>query len=100
MHLFTRSVAFAWLATGLLTAATAGAATINFDSQPNGKKVTTQYSAQGVTISADNRTPGHPDYAITFDTTLTGTRDKDLEDPWTGGGNIKSLNFHKVLIIA
>src|SRR5205823_12525111 len=85
----------------LLLAASAQASLITFDSQPNGKVINNQYFASdGVSISADNFTAGHPDLAITFDTNLTGTNDKDLQQPWTGGGNGATKNYHKILIIA
>jgi hypothetical protein len=85
----------------LALAATAGAAMISFDEYPNGKVINNQYFAKyGVQISADNYTAGHPDLSILFDTNLTGTNDTDLQQPWTGGGNFATHNFHKILIIA
>ena len=84
-----------------LFAGTTLASKIDFNSQPNGKVVSTQYLAKdGVTISADNFTPGHPDIAITFDTELKNTNDLDLQQPWTGGGNMQSHDFGNILIIA
>jgi hypothetical protein len=53
-----------------------------------------------VSISADNFTVGHPDLSILFDTNLKNTNDTDLQQPWTGGGNASTKNFHKILIIA
>ena len=93
-----------WLWAGvlcLLSGATAQAALLTFDNYPNGKVINNQYFASdGVSIAADNFTVGHPDLSILFDTNLTGTEDKDLQQPWTGGGNAATNNFHKILIIA
>src|SRR5207248_10655874 len=93
-----------WLWAGvlcLLTAATARGGLISFDNYPNGKVINNQYFASDqVSISADNFTVGHPDLSILFDTNLTNTNDKDLQQPWTGGGNASTKNFHKILIIA
>jgi len=79
---------------------TARAALVNFDSYPHGKVINTQYFAStGLTISADNFATGHPDLAILFDSNKTNTADDDLQQPWDGG-NRKSSNIHKLLIIA
>jgi hypothetical protein len=85
----------------VLLAASSNAALIDFNNYPNGKVINNQYFASdGVSISATNFTPGHPSLSILFDTNLTGTNDDDLQQPWTGGGNAASTNFHKILIIA
>jgi hypothetical protein len=93
-----------WLCAAVLcflTAATTRGSLITFDNYPNGKVINNQYFASdGVSISADNFTVGHPDLSILFDTNLTSTNDKDLQQPWTGGGNASTKNFHKILIIA
>ncbi|MEM1211190.1 MAG: hypothetical protein AAGI68_02725 [Planctomycetota bacterium] len=48
----------------------------------------------GVSISVDNFNSSN-DFAVIFDTSLTGTADRDLEGPsWSGGGN---LAFNTVL---
>src|SRR5262249_1462371 len=76
-------------------------AQITFDNYPNGKVINNQYFASdGVKIAADNFVPGHPDLAILFDTNLKHTNDTDLQQPWTGGGNASTKNFHNILIIA
>jgi len=81
-----RSVVWAAGVLCFLTSATARGALITFDEQPNGKVINTQYlSKYGLTISADNFTPNHPDLSITFDTNLKKTNDTDLQQPWTGG---------------
>jgi hypothetical protein len=85
----------------LFAGATAPGALITFDNYPNGKIINNQYfAADGVSISADNFTVGHPDLSILFDTNLKNTNDTDLQQPWTGGGNASTKNFHKILIIA
>lgn len=77
----------------------AGAITVDFDSLAHGEKASGQFRADyGLTISAENR-GGGPDLAIIFNSTLTGTRDPDLEDAWSGG-NIASETLNNLLIIA
>lgn len=76
-----------------------GALTVNFDGLEHGRLVNTQYSvSHGLTISAVN-TGGGPDLAVAFDTELTGTRDPDLEDPWSGGNLPINTNLGNILII-
>jgi hypothetical protein len=79
------------------------AAVIKFDEQPLGTIINTQYAASlGVTISADNFAPGHPDLATIFNTNASGTPDSDLQYAWDGG-NMKGLGngaVRKILIIA
>jgi hypothetical protein len=87
----------------LALVAQSNAAVIKFDEQPLGKIINTQYTASlGVTISADNFAPGHPDLATIFNTNATGTPDSDLQYAWDGG-NMKGLGngaVRKILIIA
>jgi len=79
--------------------------TLDFNTLPgggaieHGRIINSQYFASdGVTISGVNR-GGGPDLVVAFDTSKTGTRDRDLEDPFTGG-NIPSNTFlGNVLII-
>jgi hypothetical protein len=95
------SAVFAAASVYLFLAGVTHAAKMDFNSWPNGKIINNQYLAKdGVTISADNFTPGHPDIAATFDTDLKNTADLDLQQPWTGGGNLKNHNFTNILIIA
>lgn len=53
----------------------------------------------GVTISAVNNANSGHDEAVIFNTRLTGTRDSDLEDPFTrigdGGDTYEEVNGHK-----
>jgi hypothetical protein len=86
----------------VVTVPNARAAVLNFESQPNGKKLENQYSSYqgGLTITADNFRIGGPDYAITFDTRLTGTHDDDLEDPWTVGNLAPFTVLGNAMIIA
>jgi hypothetical protein len=90
------------LAILLVTVPKARAAVLNFESQPNGKKLDNQYSSyqSGLTITADNFRIGGPDYAITFDTRLTGTHDEDLEDPWMVGNLAPFTVLGNVMVIA
>ena len=53
----------------------------------------------GVTIKATNNGDG-PDLAVVFDTTLTGTRDDDLEGPsWAGGNLPTSTTIGNAIIV-
>ena len=64
-----------------------------------GEEVTTQFVADlGVTFSADNHTPGHPDKCIVFDSASPTGGDIDLVTPGYGFGNL--LPEGKVLVIA
>ncbi len=56
---------------------TSSAAVLDFESYVHGQVIDTEYQPI-VTISAQNRSSG-PDLAVVFDSTLTGTRDPDLE---------------------
>jgi hypothetical protein len=63
-----------------------------------GETVDTQFLATlGLTISADNAYPGHPDKAIVFDTANPTGNDDDLLTPGPGIGNTVARG--KVLII-
>ncbi len=83
-------------------AASAHAALIDFNDQPRGKIITNQYTASdGVTISAVNFTPGHPNDAILFDSNNhTSFTDTDLEFPWSTGNLVGNNTIRKLLIIA
>lgn len=60
-----------------LWVSTSNAAVLDFESFVNGQVIDTEYQPL-VTISAENLSSG-PDLAVVFDSTLTGTRDPDLE---------------------
>ncbi len=85
-----------------LPAATAAAdvvQTIDFNDLVHGQIVNTQYQAShGVTITANNYSRDF-DLAVAFDTTLMGTRDDDLEDPWANGNLAPNTNLGKALIL-
>lgn len=78
--------------------------TIDFNTLPNGNTaphgliINDQYASQGLTVSADN-VGGGPDITVAFDTTLTSTRDPDLEDPFTTGNLAPTSDLGNVLII-
>ncbi len=92
------------------TSSSAAVATdLDFREGTHGETITTKFLAQyGVTVSAENFTPGHPDKAIIFDTRKTNTADFDLEGwnkfsnsgrKWSAG-NLKGKNdLGKILII-
>ncbi|MEQ8768918.1 MAG: PEP-CTERM sorting domain-containing protein [Phycisphaerales bacterium] len=77
----------------------AGAQTIDFNALQHGEVVSTQYQASnGVTINAFNANQKF-DYAVAFDSSLTGTADPDLEDPWSTGNLPGDTFMGNVLII-
>ena len=75
------------------TSAFAGTQTITFDDigLDHGEIVNTQFA--GVTISAENYSDG-PDLAVAFDTTLSNTRDSDLEGPSWGNNNLGQFGIN------
>lgn len=98
------------LAAVLLLPLAAGAAPVvlTFDSASDGSDmvhgeiVASQYAAQGISIQAVNDN-SDPDLAVAFDTTLTTTRDNDLEGPpaqtWSGGNLAPDTVLGNVLVI-
>lgn len=77
----------------------AGAQTIDFNELQHGEVVNTQYQAShGVTIAAFNANRKF-DYTVAFDTTLTHTRDDDLEDPWAMGNLPSNTIIGNALIL-
>jgi len=79
--------------------------TLDFNTLPggglveHGRIINSQYSSShGVTISAVN-VGGGPDLVVAFDTSKTGTRDPDLEGPFTGGNIDHHTFLGNVLII-
>ena len=87
---------------GALVAPTAGALTIDFDGFTHGQVVT---GVDGVSIVADNFDFGPADdYAVAFDSELTGTADSDLESASGGasrwsGGNLEGEILGRMLIL-
>lgn len=76
-----------------------GAQLIDFNGLAHGTSVNTQFLvSDGLVISADN-VGGGPDIAMIFDSTLTSTKDSDLEDPWSGGNIPASTTLGSLLII-
>ncbi len=98
----TRTALAGALAALVLPAAPAAADVvqiIDFNGLAHGEIVNTQYQAShGVTITAYNPNRDF-DLAVAFDTTLAGTRDPDLEDPWDGGNLAPNTNMGKALIL-
>ena len=97
--------AFSFLAAcGLVACAgTAQAAFIDFAGFVHGEILDTDFLASdGLTISADNPNRSF-DWAVVFDTSLSGTRDPDLEGPagrlWDGGNVAPDEVFGNVLIV-
>src|SRR3954452_2510470 len=59
----------------VLFAAQVRAGLVDFNDQPRGKIITSQFFGKyGLTISADNFTAGHPDKAIIFDSNNHSTK--------------------------
>ena len=86
----------AFVLVGALGAVAAQADTIDFSSLSHGDIVNTQFT--GVEISVVN-VGGGPDLGVIFDSTLLGTADSDLEDPWTGGNLASTTVLGNILII-
>lgn len=73
---------------------------ITFNELVHGKIVDDDYLlTHGLSISANN-IGGGPDIAAIFDSTKTGTRDSDLEDPWAKGNLAPGTSLGNLLIIA
>ncbi len=85
-----------------VAAGTAGAdtiETIDFGGLVHGEIVSTQLQgSHGVTIDARNYSRSF-DLAVAFDTHRTGTRDDDLEDPWSMGNLVGHTNLGNALIL-
>jgi len=90
---------FAALAVGLFLflgwAVDAAAMTIDVDDKVHGETIT---SLGLVSVQVTNQ-GGGPNRALAFDTTLSGTADPDLEDPWAVG-NLVGSDFGRAIIIA
>lgn len=72
--------------------------TIDFTGLAHGDVVSEQYASNGVHISAIN--PNRPfDIAGIFDTTVTGTQDGDLEDPFAMGNLPSNTVLGNILIL-
>lgn len=78
----------------------APAITIDFEGLEHGRVVNTQYAGSpwGVTISVDNFNSSR-DIGVAFNTNLSGTRDPDLESPWSGGNLAANTDLGNILII-
>ncbi len=89
---------FTALAIGLFLflgwAVDAAATTIDVDDKLHGETVTTL----GIVSVQVTNQGGGPDRALAFDTTLAGTADPDLEDPWTTGNLIGSVLGRSIII--
>lgn len=71
--------------------------TVDFEGLAHGEIVRNQIP--GLSVRARN-VGGGPNLAIIFDSGATGTRDPDLEDPWSGGNLPSNTDLGNVLIIA
>ena len=98
---WSRARTASWVVPFLLVwASAAGAVTITFDDPglEHGEIIDVDFAPE-VTISAFNNSG--PDISIIFDTTLTGTRDPDLEGPvWSGGNLDPNTVLGNILVIA
>lgn len=103
-----RKLGYAVAAAGLIgvPAAADSYTTIDFEGFAHGEVVAVGSAsgtyieiAPGVTVDLTVHNVTGPDLAVVFDTTLTGTRDPDLEDPWATGNLPANTDLGKVLII-
>lgn len=79
----------------------ANAATITFDNYDHGD-VITSLDLEGdavATVTANGNSSSSPDQAWIFDTTLSGTRDPDLEGPFTTDGSTYDIAAGRALIV-
>lgn len=89
----------AFVALSTFIGTTASAALITFDDLGLAHGQIMSNQAPGVTISGVNPAQSFNHVAL-FDTTVTGTSDPDLEDPWSGGNMASSTVFGNILILA
>ena len=82
-------------------AGSATAATLTFDDYSHGDVITSVDLGAGVTasVTANGRSRSAPDEAWIFDTTLSGTRDRDLEGPFTDDGRNYDIHVGRALIV-
>ena len=82
-------------------AGAATAATLTFDEFAHGDIITSLSLEGGVmaSVTADGRSSSSPDQAWIFDTTLSNTRDPDLEGPFTNDGVNYDIYAGRALII-
>lgn len=87
--------------TATVLVSAAGADTLDFSDLSHGDVVAAQYAGQGVNIAAVNfDNPLNTDLAMVFDTSLSGTADGDLEDPFNLGNTDLNTPLGNVLIIS
>ncbi len=80
------------------SSAVANAEIIDFTGLANGEIVNHQYASMGVHISAVNPNRNF-DLAGIFDTNASGTRDPDLEGPWSMGNLPHNTDMGNIIII-
>ncbi|MEM9372115.1 MAG: PEP-CTERM sorting domain-containing protein [Planctomycetota bacterium] len=76
----------------------ASAQTLDFSGLVHGEVVNNQFAGAGVTVSAVNPNRSF-DLAVAFDTTMSGTADPDLEDPFVTGNIDGNTFLGNVLIL-
>ncbi|MDX8351102.1 VPLPA-CTERM sorting domain-containing protein [Cognatiyoonia sp. IB215182] len=96
-----RKIFLATIAAGVLAAGGSAAATLTFDGYSHGDVITSVNLEGGVTaaVTANGNSSSSPDQAWIFDTSLSGTRDPDLEAPFTDDGVNFDINPGNALII-
>jgi hypothetical protein len=96
-RIIMKPIVLALAAASIASVATAD--TLDFSDLMHGEVVAEQYAGMGVHISAIN--PNRPiDIAMAFDTTLAGTLDPDLEDPFSMGNTDLNTPLGNILIIS
>lgn len=87
--------------TAAAMASAATADTLDFSDLTHGDIVAAQYAGQGVNIATVNFDDiGNANLGVIFDTSLGGTADPDLEDPFSLGNTDLNTNLGNVLIIS
>lgn len=87
--------------TAAAMASAATADTLDFSDLNHGDVVAAQYAGQGVNIATVNFDDiGNANLGVIFDTSLSGTADGDLEDPFSLGNTDLNTPLGNVLIIS
>lgn len=87
--------------TAAAIASAANADILDFSDLNHGDVVAAQYAGQGVniaTVNFDNLS--NPNLGVIFDTSLSGTADGDLEDPFSLGNTDLNTDLGNILIIS
>ncbi len=96
-----KNVFLATVAAGVFAAGASNAATLTFEGYSHGDVINSITLEGGViaTVTARGNSSSSPNEAWIFDTSLSGTRDPDLEAPFTTDGENYDIHTGNALII-